>query len=83
MKPTNWKQLNYDERQAVARRLYRSDRGRFLMYQGLMTAAVHLRERDEISDAEDLEMIAETLFAFDQPRRSPDEQCGSNNDVEE
>ena len=48
-----------------------------------MTAAQHLRKTDESSDADDMEMMAEVLFAFDQPRRLPEDHCGSNDDVEE
>ena len=30
MKPANWEELSYDERQAFARELYQSARGQFL-----------------------------------------------------
>ena len=70
MKPENWEELSYNERKAIAQDLFRSVEGQYLMYKGLMTAAHHLRNAEEISDAEDMEMIAQMVFAFDQSRGS-------------
>ena len=70
MKPENWEELSYDEQKAIAQGLFNSVEGQYLMYKGLMTAAHYLRRDGQASEADDMEMIAELVFAFDQARRS-------------
>ena len=66
MKPSDWNQRNAEQKEAVAVDLYNSMRGRLVIAQALAIASKALKAADhpyqEVSNAEDMEMIGEALF---------------------
>jgi hypothetical protein len=65
MKPHNWNDFSTETREAQARDLLNSPRGYFLLNQALSIAAAVARNGGEESNAEDMEVLAETLFYVD------------------
>lgn len=66
MKPENWQHLSPEAKEVRARDLLNSERAHFLLNQALSIAAVVARYGGEESNAQDMEMLAETLFYFGQ-----------------
>jgi len=62
MKPQNWNELGDNEKREQAMALANSSRARFLLQSALSQAAVIARGVDQISNAEELDMLAEALF---------------------
>lgn len=66
MKPDNWDKLDKSQRREIAIKLFMSDRGQYLVSEALYTAIEVMRkvpkERREVSNIEDMEILLEELF---------------------
>ena len=66
MKPENWKDLDGNQASEIAASLLKSMRGSLIVGQALYIASQVLKKMDhpfnEVSNAEDMEMIGECLF---------------------
>jgi len=64
MKPKNWDSLSKQEKLGIARELFPSVRGQLIISQALVIASKELRGKKypETSNAEDMDILIETLF---------------------
>jgi len=67
MKPANWNELSKEAQVEYATNLLNSPRGFLMISQALVYGATVARGAGEISNAEDMDLIAETLFSTDGP----------------
>ena len=62
MRPNEWSNWTTEQKAEWARELLDTARGQHLLLTGLVWAAEHARESGALSDADELEALAEGLF---------------------
>jgi hypothetical protein len=66
MKPKNWEQLDPLSKAQIAKELFHSERGKYIISQALYKAMTVMKEVDdsskEVSNIQDMEILYETIF---------------------